>query len=368
MMKSLKEREDEEFIEQFFLHGEPNAVNKVQLTYSLPDHRYYVNSLTGHEDIVTALCFSSDGQNLVTGYADGVVRVYKLDNVRSSSFKLLKIPLPAGGQPTAVAFCEASVVVAAQYSSGSNLYLYGEGNSNTVKHRKHEQPKLPGLEMKWVRTKVHQTRAIVTLAGTTASYDTSGGSPFIVSCSEGSDIILWNGKSGKILETTDTDQLKNSMATISPNGKLIASAAASSADVKIWEIIFTKAGSVKEISGVMQLKDHESAVTWLCFSSISEQIITASKDGTIKIWNINVQYDFHQDPRIVKVIVQWLCAETGKVLNTDYEAHAGKIMAIAWAPKKIRVGRDHKTVLATAGADKRVKLWVVPVDPPHENA
>ncbi|KAI3870693.1 hypothetical protein MKW92_008923 [Papaver armeniacum] len=401
MMKSLMEREDEEFMEQFFRHGEPNAVNKDQLTYPLPDHRYYVNSLTGHEDIVTALCFSSDGQNLVTGCADGVVRVYKLENVRSPSFKLLKIPLPAGGQPTAVAFSEASVVVAAQYSSGSNLYLYGEGNSNTVKHRKHEQPKLPGLEMKWVRTKVHQTRAIVTLAGTTASYDTSGGSPFIVSCSEGSDIILWNGKSGKILGTTDTDQLKNSMATISPNGKLIASAAASSADVKIWEIIFTKDGSVKEITGVMQLKGHESAVTWLCFSSNSEQIITASKDGTIKIWNINVQYDFHQDPQIVKVfpiplhdltgatlhydhldispdgkilaathgrILQWLCAETGKVLNTDYEAHAGEIMAIAWAPKKIRVGRDHKTVLATAGADKRVKLWVVPVDPPHENA
>ncbi|KAI3831302.1 hypothetical protein MKX03_034088, partial [Papaver bracteatum] len=281
----------------------------------------------------------------------GVVRVCKLDNVWSPSFKFLKIPLPAGGQPTAVAFSEASVVVAAQYSS------------------------------------FHQTGAIVTLAGTTASYDTSGGSPFIVSCSEGSDIILWNGKSGKILGTLTRTSLKTVWPQYHPpNGKLIASAAASSADVKIWEIIFTKAGSVKEITGVMQLKGHESAVTWLCFSSNSEQIITASKDGTIKIVKVfpiplhdltgaTLHYDhldISPDGKILAAthcrILQWLCAETGKVLNTDYEAHAGEIMAIAWAPKKIRVGRDHKTVFATAGPDKRVKLWVVPVDPPHENA
>ena len=33
--------------------------------------------------------------------------------------------------------------------------------------------------------------------------------------------------------------------------------------------------------------DLQSAVTWLCFTPDSEQIITASKDGSIRIWNIN---------------------------------------------------------------------------------
>jgi WD40 repeat protein len=33
--------------------------------------------------------------------------------------------------------------------------------------------------------------------------------------------------------------------------------------------------------------DVQSAVTWLCFAPNSEQIITASKDGSIRIWNIN---------------------------------------------------------------------------------
>lgn len=53
----------------------------------------------------------------------------------------------------------------------------------------------------------------------------------------GTDIILWHGKSGKILGNTDTNQLKNNMATISPNGRFIA-AAAFTADVKVtWGIL-----------------------------------------------------------------------------------------------------------------------------------
>lgn len=50
--------------------------------------------------------------------------------------------------------------------------------------------------------------------------------------SSGTDIILLHGKSGKILGNTDTNQLKNNMATISPNGRFIA-AAAFTADVKV---------------------------------------------------------------------------------------------------------------------------------------
>lgn len=67
---------------------------------------------------------------------------------------------------------------------------------------------------------------------------------------------------------------------------------------------------MKEVNKVMQLKGHkvltnalffsapilceadrypfiQSAVTCLCFAPNSEQIITASKDGSIRVWNIN---------------------------------------------------------------------------------
>jgi hypothetical protein len=46
------------------------------------------------------------------------------------------------------------------------------------------------------------------------------------------DIKIWHGRSGKELGTVDTNQLKNNMADISPNGRFIA-AAAFTADVKV---------------------------------------------------------------------------------------------------------------------------------------
>jgi WD40 repeat protein len=59
------------------------------------------------------------------------------------------------------------------------------------------------------------------------------------------------------------------------------------AQLQIWEVVYGKDNQVKEVVKVMQLKGHKSAVTWLCFTWDSEGIITASKDGSIRVWNIN---------------------------------------------------------------------------------
>ncbi|CAL5340197.1 unnamed protein product [Camellia sinensis] len=358
-------------------------------------HPLDLNTLKGHADSVTGLCFSSDGRSLATACADGVVRVFKLDDASSKSFKFMRINLPAGCHPTALAFSDdaSSLVVASQTLLGSSLFMYGEEKAQETK----QQAKLPLPEIKWERHKVHDKRAILTLVGTTATYGTADGSTIIASCSEGplcarTDIILCHGKTGKILGNVDTNQLKNNMATISPNGRFLA-AAAFTADVKVWEIVYSKDGSVKEVSKAMQLKGHKSAVTWLCFAPNSEQIITASKDGSIRIWNINVRYHLDEDPKTLKVFpiplhdssgttlhydhlsispdgrmlaathgstLQWLSAETGQVLDTADRVHDGDITSIAWSPRAISMGDKQALVLATSSVDKKVKLWAPP--------
>ncbi|KAF7844780.1 transducin beta-like protein 2 [Senna tora] len=386
-------------------------------------HPLDLNTLKGHGDAVSGICFSSDGRNLATACADGVVRVFKLDDASSKSFKFLRINLPAGGQPTAVAYSDdvSSIVVATHNLSGSALYMFGEEKPKTSENK--PQAKLPLPEIKWEHHKVHDKKAILTLFGATATYGSADGSTLIASCSEvlddlvmkrskenfkastpakqvelficcgrGTDIILWHGKTGKNLGHVDTNQLKNTMAAISPNGRFIA-AAAFTADVKVWEIVYAKDGSVKEVSRVMQLKGHKSAVTWLCFTPDSEQIITASKDDSIRLWNINVRYHLDEDPKTLKVFpiplhdsngttlhydrlsispdgrilaathgttLQWLSVETGKVLDTAEKAHDGDITCIAWAPKTIPMGNEQVLVLATSSVDKKVKLWASP--------
>ncbi|GMY09363.1 transducin beta-like protein 2 [Fagus crenata] len=356
-------------------------------------HPLDLNTLKGHSDAVTGLCFSSDARSLATVCADGVVRIFKVDDASSKSFKFLRINLPAGGHPTAVAFSDdtSSIVVAFDTLNGSSLYMYGDEKPNVPNETK-QQPKLPLPEIKWENCKVHEKKSILTLVGTTASYGSADGSTILASCSEGTDIILWHGRTGKILGHVDTNQLKNTMAAISPNGRFIA-AAAFTADVKVWEVVYSKDGSVKEVSKAMQLKGHKSAVTWLCFAPNSEQIITASKDGSIRIWNINVRYHLDEDPKTLKVFpiplhdpsgatlhydrlsispdgrilaathgstLQWLCVETGKVLDTADKAHEGDITCISWTPKTIPMGDGEAFVLATSSVDKKVKLWAAP--------
>ncbi|XP_044503727.1 transducin beta-like protein 2 [Mangifera indica] len=356
-------------------------------------HPLDVNTLKGHGDSVTGLCFSSDGRNLVTACADGVVRVFKLDDALSKSFKFLRINLPPGGPPTAVTFTDdaSSIVVATHNLSGCSLYMYGDEKTKSVNENK-QQAKLPLPEVKWEHHKVHEKRAILTLCGATSTYGSGDGSAIIASCSEGTDIILWHGKTGKLLGNVDSNQLKNHMAAISPNGRFLA-AAAFTADVKVWEIVYSKDGSVKEVSKVMQLKGHKSAVTWLCFAPNSEQIITASKDGSIRIWNINVRYHLDEDPKTLKLFpiplhdssgatlhydhlslspdgrilaathgstLQWLSVESGKVLDTADKAHESDITSIAWAPTTIPMGSGQGFILATSGGDKKVKLWTAP--------
>lgn len=347
-----------------------------------------MNTLKGHGDAVTALCFSPDGLNLATVCDDGIVRIFRIVDASSKSFKLLRLNLPAGAHPTAIAFSEGetSVVVAAQTLSGSSLYMYADVSAPK------QQAKIPHPEIKWEHHKVHDRRSVLTLVGASATFGSGDGSTILASCSEGTDIKLWHGKSGKELGTVDTNQLKNNMATISPNGRFLA-AAAFTADVKVWEIVYSKDGSVKEVLKVMQLKGHKSAVTCLCFTPSSEQIITASKDGSIRVWNINVRYHLDEDPKTLKVfsiplhdakgstlhydhfrispdgkilaaasgsILQWLCAETGKVLDTADKSHEGEITGIAWAPQLIPAGGKSALVLATAAVDKKVKLWLAP--------
>jgi WD40 repeat protein len=137
----------------------------------------------------------------------------------------------------------------------------------------------------------------------------------------------------------------------------------------------------------------QSAVTWLCFTWDSEGIITASKDGSIRVWNINVRYHMDEDPKCLKVFsiplqdgkgsaahydrlavspnnqvlaathgstLQWLRAETGEVLDTAENAHDGEITCLTWSPQPLPTEHGKATILATAGVDKKVKLWYPP--------
>ncbi|EMS57814.1 Transducin beta-like protein 2 [Triticum urartu] len=357
-------------------------------------HHLDVNTLRGHTDCVTALDFSTDACNLATVCADGVVRVFRIDDASSKSFKILKINLPAGAHPTAIAYSEgsSSVVVAAQALLGSSLYMYADVGAPPTGGNK-QQGKLSPPEIKWDHKKIHGKESVLNLAAARATHGTGDGSTIVISCSEGYKFyfvltFVFGNCLQQLISKYGMERVKNNMADISPNGRFIA-AAAFTADVKVWEIVYSKDSSVKEVNRVMQLKGHKSAVTSLCFTPDSEKIITASKDGTIRVWNINVRYHLDEDPKTLRVLpvplhdskgstclyehmgispdgkvlavtsgstLQWLCAETGVVLDTAEKAHEDLALDLLGTC----LGGAPAFILGSCGDDKKVKLWLAP--------
>ncbi|KAG0555738.1 hypothetical protein KC19_11G000500 [Ceratodon purpureus] len=335
-------------------------------------HHLELNTLKGHGDAVTAIAFTSNGRGLATACADRVIRVFKLDDVSGKSFKFLRINLPSGSScPTKVAFGQGSsqLVIATEDISGTGLCMYASASGGAASVVK-EQGKPTQPEIKWELKNVHDKKGIVSLVGAPASFGSGNGGVILASSSEGTDIKLWLADTGKCVGTVDTNQLKNTMATLSPNGRFLA-AAAFTADVKIWEVVHGKDNQVKEVTKVMQLKGHKSAVTWLDFTWDSQRVITASKDGSIRIWNINVRYHMDEDPKCITVLkiptldsrgvpvhydrlavspdnqflavshgstLQWLRLETGEVLDTAENAHDGDVTCLVWAPQPLPSG------------------------------
>jgi WD40 repeat protein len=210
----------------------------------------------------------------------------------------------------------------------------------------------------------------------------------VASCSEGTDIKLFHAADGKSVGAVDTSQLQNHMAALSPDGRFLA-AAAFTADVKVWELVYSRDGAVKEVPKVMQLKGHKGAVYWLSFTDDSKRIVTSSKDGTIKVWNIDVRYHLDEDPKCLHTFpcglppigktpphydriavapgaailaaaagstLHWVDLKTGEVLEKAENAHEGEITCLAWAPQA-----RGPLILATGSTDRKVKLWKHPV-------
>lgn len=49
----------------------------------------------------------------------------------------------------------------------------------------------------------------------------------------------------------------------------------------------------------MGMQGHKSQILCLAFSPDSTKMVTASKDGTWRVWNINVRYHQQEDPKIL---------------------------------------------------------------------
>jgi WD40 repeat protein len=287
------------------------------------------NRLVGHDDYVSSVAFSSDGETIATASGDGTVKLW------NQAGQLLNT-LPV----------DQSLVTSVKFSPDGQQIATG-GSDATIKLWSRS-----GELLQTIKEHSEQVNDI--------SFSPDGDTIASVSANT---IKLWS-RSGELLHTLNGHQDLVLSVSFSPDGTMLASGSADQT-VKLW----TRSGQeLKTLNG------HRGIVNSVAFSPDGQTVASASDDKTVKLWTVSGQLiqtleghqdevqgvSFSPDERTIAT-VSWdqsiiLWNRQGQRLQT-IRGHRGWVNHISFSPD----GR----LLATASNDNTVKLWLQPQQVSH---
>ncbi len=321
-----------------------NALHRAILSSRLRDN------LMGHSDVVFGVAFHPDGTHFATASLDGTIKLWTLDELHQ---KINSTPVLTITNPV-----DRSVKT---FSSGHMLEYSPNGNLLASISASHDISIWESGSGKKLQTLAAQSGILTCLA-----FSTDG--QLLVAGGTDNLVHVWDVNTGEELQTLAHDALIMDVA-FSPGGKYLATIENQNPDILIWEktglvqsvfsfsfrfnskldsphrVIFSPDG--KQVSSGMfsdtvfdfsaaspgadpvllfHLNGHTNGTMGFEYSSDGANIVTASADGTIKIWD----------------------ATTGQERFTLL-ANAGSPMSIDLAPN----GKD----LLSTYADGTIKLW-----------
>ncbi|MEW5317650.1 MAG: hypothetical protein WDW38_008932 [Sanguina aurantia] len=347
-------------------------------------HELFLNTLKGHGDVVHGIAWSSDGLSLATACEDMYLRIFDVSDLASREprfkrVKTAKIPLGVGwgdGPETLTTVMKGIPdAIAAQYGPVGGAKA-GEGAT---------------FEEFWQVPNAHGKELPLTMRSVPSSAS-AGRIGLLFSCTTKKDVRVFNMQ-GREVAMLEPNSLANHDLAVSYDGRFVA-VATFTAEVKIWEMKYGKEGGCSGAAKAMELKGHKSQVNAVALSNDNKRAVTASKDGTLRVWNICVRYGMSEDAKTLvlvplslppgKVYSHMAIAPGSKILAASFEgrihlinmatgvliesidAHDGPITALAWCPKirkaPVVPGSGSGAgallaVLASSSRDKRVRLW-----------
>lgn len=349
------------------------AKTKTQKEDPAAAHELFLNTLKGHGDLVSDMAWSPDNKFVASACDDMYVRVYDVSDITNKDpkhrkIKTAKLPIGVGfGDDT------DSVVV----------LMKGVPDAIVAKYATVQQKPGDAVgEQQWQVPNVHGKELGMALRSVPAM-SCIGRTGVAVSCSTKKDVKVLSMQ-GNELATLEPASFANYDLALSNDGRFVAVATFTS-EVKIWELRYNKDNvGFKGAAKVMDLKGHKSQVCCVAFSHDSKKVVTASKDGTLRVWNIDVRFALEEDPKTLKVVaiplpngkcyerlafgpngmiaasyeghIHFIRSSNGE-LAASVEAHDSTITAMRWAPTLLK---GNMAVLATCSKDKRLRLWRSP--------
>ncbi|XP_053313214.1 transducin beta-like protein 2 [Spea bombifrons] len=242
-------------------------------------HPLLASALKAHSGNVTCIDFSSNGKYLASCSDDRTVRIWSTKDFLDRDHRCLR------------ANVELDHATHVRFSPDCRAFIVWLGNGETIRVFKMSK-KEDGFNFSPASEdfpKKHKAPIInIGIAET---------GKFIMTASSDTTILIWDLK-GEVLATINTNQMNNAYAAVSPCGRFVASCGFTP-DVKVWEVCFGKSGEFREVCRAFELKGHSAGMCGFAFSNDSRRMATASKDGTWKLWDTDVEYKKQQDPYLL---------------------------------------------------------------------
>ncbi len=264
-----------------------------QVLYSIHE----CNRLQGHQDWVTSISFSPNGDRLASASADGSIKLWNLEGK-----ELQTLPSEAGPHGES-----SGRIYGVSFSPDGQLLAWASADSSI---------KLWNLEGKELQTlKGHK--------GSVSSVCFSPDGSILASASSDGTIRLWS-LDGRELSVLEGHSGSVRSISFSPDGRVIASGSTDDT-LKLWAI--DRSVALAPIAGneVQTLAGHGGDVRSVSFSPDGQWLVSASADGTVKLWRPD-----GQEVRTLK-------------------GHEGWVRSVAFSPDSQQI--------ASAGADGAVRLW-----------
>jgi WD40 repeat protein len=242
----------------------------------------FLDTLSGHQDDVTAVAFSPDGQTIVSGSKDKTLKLWNtsgnlLDTLSGHQEAIYAVAFSPDGK-TIVSGSDDNTLKLWDTSgnlldtlSGHQEAIYAVAFSPDGKFI------LSGSRDKTLKLWNTSGNLLDTLSGheddvTAVAFSPDGQT--IVSGSRDKTLKLWN-TSGNLLDTFSGHQEAIYAVAFSPDGKFILSGSWDKT-LKLWD---TSGNLLHTFSG------HEDAVFAVAFSSDGKRIVSGSWDKTLKLWH-----------------------------------------------------------------------------------
>ncbi|MGB3509732.1 MAG: caspase family protein [Microcoleaceae cyanobacterium] len=244
-----------------------------------------IRTLQGHDDYVSSVSFSPDGQTLATGSHDNTIKLWNLET----------------GELIRTLQGHTEFVTSISFSPGGQTLASGSGD-NTIK--------LWNLETgKEIRTLQGHTEVVRSV-----SFSPDGQT--LASGSFDRTIKLWNLETGEVIRTLQGHTEWVESVSFSPDGQTLASGSFDQT-IKLWDPTGTE---------IHTLQGHTELVESVSSSPDGQTLASGSRDSTIKLWNL----------------------ETGELIRT-LQGHDGDVNSVSFSP-------DGQT-LASGSFDRTIKLW-----------